>query len=109
MKLGSSKSTEDMFVTAFEHLLAIAAASLYLNIGRLFSLFLSFGGPYRSLCLAPSACVVVVHWAETLSGAPLGRRISNSINWHSAPAPTEQNLGPSFFYRMANDGTHPFT
>ena len=75
MRIESSVCTEDTSVEVIEHLLALLVSSLYLNIGRLFSLFLSFGRPYRSLCLAPSACVVEMHGAETLSRAPLGRRI----------------------------------
>ena len=74
MRIESSMFTEDMSVEAIEHLLAIVVSSLYLNIGRLFESFLSFGRPHTSLCLAPSACVVEMYWAETLSGAPLGRR-----------------------------------
>jgi hypothetical protein len=41
-----------MFVTAFEHLLAIAAASLYLNIGRPLEFFLSLGRPNTTLGFA---------------------------------------------------------
>ena len=73
MKLGSSMSTEDMFVTAFEHLLAIAAVSLYLNIGRPFEFFLSLGRPNTTLGFAAWACVAEMYGARSLSGAPLGR------------------------------------
>ena len=78
MRIESSTLTGDMSVEAIEHLLAIVVSSLYLNIGRLFEFFLSFGRPpYESVPCTVGLCCRDVLGGDVIRGT-FGPTVSRS-------------------------------